>query len=76
MEILYGRSSTIHVKLSDRIRNDVLTEKCNVKEDVVTKIKNNMLIWFGHVKRMDERRLRKDYDTGLDRNAVRGSPRR
>jgi hypothetical protein len=31
-----------------------------VKEDVVTKIEKNMLRWFGHVERMDERRLTKE----------------
>jgi hypothetical protein len=31
-----------------------------VKEDVVTNIEKNMMRWFGHVKRMDERRLTKE----------------
>jgi hypothetical protein len=35
----------------------VIREKCGVKEDVVTKIEKNMLRWFGHVERMDEKRF-------------------
>jgi hypothetical protein len=30
--------SMIGVKLSDRVRNEVIREECGVKEDVVTKI--------------------------------------
>jgi hypothetical protein len=48
-----------------------------VKEDVVTKIEKNMLRWFGHVERMDERRLTKENnEADLDVNAGRGRPRR
>jgi hypothetical protein len=39
----------------------VIREECGVKEDVVNKIKNNMLRWFGHVERMDETRLTKAF---------------
>jgi hypothetical protein len=52
--------SMIGVKLSDRVRNDVIRQECVVKEDEVTKIEKNMLRWFGHVERMDERRLTKE----------------
>jgi hypothetical protein len=42
--------------------------------DAVTKIKTNMLRWFGHVERMDERRLTKgSYETVLSGNIVKGS---
>jgi hypothetical protein len=51
----------IGVKLSDRVRNEVVVrEECSAKKDVVTKIVKNMLRWFGHVERMDERRLTKE----------------
>jgi hypothetical protein len=47
------------------------------KEDVVTKIEKNMLRWFGHVERMDERRLTKEiYKADLGGNAERERPRR
>jgi hypothetical protein len=43
----------------------------------VTKIEKNMLRWFGHIERIDERRLTKEiYDTVMSCNAVRGRPRR
>jgi hypothetical protein len=37
----------IGVKLSDRVRNEVIREEFGGKEDVVTKIENNILRWFG-----------------------------
>jgi hypothetical protein len=43
------------------VRNDVKREECGEKEDVLTKIEENMLRWFGHVERMDERRLTKRF---------------
>jgi hypothetical protein len=67
----------IGVKLSDRVRNDVIREECVVKEDIVTKIEKNMLRWFGHLERMDERRLTKEiYKADLGGIAGRGRPRR
>jgi hypothetical protein len=63
--------------LSDRVRNEVIKEECDVKEDVVIKIEKNMLRWFGHVERMDERRLiKKIYETDVGGNAGRRRPRR
>jgi hypothetical protein len=63
--------------LSDRVKNEVIREECGVKEDVLTKIENNMLRWFGHVERMDERRLTKEiYETDVGGNAGRGRARR
>jgi hypothetical protein len=44
------------------------------KKDVVTKTQKNILRWFGHVERIDEKRLTKEiYEADLD---VRGRPRR
>jgi hypothetical protein len=51
--------SMIGVKLSDRVRNEMIREECGMTEDVVTKIEKNMLRWFGHVERIDEKRLTK-----------------
>jgi hypothetical protein len=46
-------------------------------EDVVIKIEKIMLRWFGHVERMDERRLtKKIYETDVGGNAGRRRPRR
>jgi hypothetical protein len=42
----------------------------------VTKMEKNMLIWFGHVKRMNDKRLTKEiYKADVDGNAGRGRPR-
>jgi hypothetical protein len=69
--------SMIGVKLSGRVRNEVIREECGVKEDVVTKIEKHMLRWFGHVERMDERRLTKEiYEADVGGTAGRGRPRR
>jgi hypothetical protein len=69
--------SMIGVKLSDRVRNEVIRKDYGVKEDVVTKIENNMLRWFGHVERMDERRLTKEiYEADVGGNAGTGRPSR
>jgi hypothetical protein len=69
--------SMIGVKLSDMVRNEVIREECGVKEDVVTKIEKNMLRWFGHVERVDERRLSKEiYEADVGGTARRGRPRR
>ena len=65
------------VTLKDRIRNSVIRERVGVKVDVVTRIERSMLSWFGHVERMDERRLTKQIYTGSVNGCVgRGRPRR
>jgi hypothetical protein len=69
--------SMIGVKLSDKVRNDVIREECGVIENVVTKIAKNMLRWFGHVERINERRLTKEiYEANVGGNAGRERPRR
>jgi hypothetical protein len=48
-----------------------------VKEDVVNKTEKNMLRWFGHIERMDERRLTKEIcEAYVGDNAGRGKLRR
>jgi hypothetical protein len=37
------QESFADVKLSERVRNEVIREECGVKEGVVTKIEKNML---------------------------------
>jgi hypothetical protein len=61
----------------DSARNEVIREECGIKEDVVTKIEMNMLRWFGHVERMNEKRLTKEiYEADVGGNAGRGRRRR
>ena len=65
------------VTLNDRVRNEVIRERCGLKEDVVTKVDKSMLRWFGHVERMSERRLAKGiYVADVSGNAGRGRPRK
>jgi hypothetical protein len=70
-------NSMINGKLRDRVRNEVIGKECGVKQALVTKIEKNMLRWFGHVERVDERRMTKGiYEAVLSGKAVRGRPRR
>jgi hypothetical protein len=49
----------------------VIREEC----ERMCRIEKNMLRWFGHVERMDERRLTKEiYEAGAGGNAGRGRP--
>jgi len=41
----------------DKIKNIDIRETLQQKETIVDKIRKTRLIWFGHVSRMDERRL-------------------
>ena len=41
----------------DKIRNEVTREELGQKETVVDKIRKRRLTWFGHVTRMDDKRL-------------------
>ncbi|CAH0597853.1 unnamed protein product [Chrysodeixis includens] len=68
--------SMLGLKLSDRIRNDAIRERCGVKEDIVTRIEKGMLKWFGHVERMNKRRLTKQiYECSVNGVVGRGRPR-
>ena len=64
------------VTLIDRVRNEIIRERCGLKEDVVTKVEKSILRWFGHVERINERRLTKGiYMADVSGNAGRGRPR-
>ncbi|CAH1645106.1 unnamed protein product [Spodoptera littoralis] len=65
------------LKLSDRVKNSVIRERCGLKDDVVTRIEKGMLRWFGHVERMDESRVTKEvYRADMNGAVGRGRPRR
>ena len=65
------------VTLNDRLRNDVIRDRCGLKEDVVTKVEKGMLRWFGHVGRMDgDRGTKEIYSANVNGNVRRGRPRR
>ena len=59
------------------MRNEIVRERCCLKEDVVSKVEKSMLRWFGYVERMSERRLTKEiYMADVSGNAVRGRPKK
>ena len=65
------------VSRKDRIKNDVIKKEMKVGETVEEEIQRRQLIWYGHVKRMDEKRIPKmtmQYKTTEKRK--RGRPRR
>ena len=45
--------------LSDRIRNEEKHRMANISEDVMVRMKQNVLNWFGHVERMSDGRMAK-----------------
>ena len=54
------------------MRNEIIRERSGFKEDVVTNVEKSMFRWFGHVERMNERRLTKGiYMADVSGNAGR-----
>ena len=43
----------------DKIRNNIIKQKMNVTRSLLEDIKTKQLKWYGHVQRMEERRLPK-----------------
>ncbi|GBP64102.1 hypothetical protein EVAR_51102_1 [Eumeta japonica] len=60
----------------DRCRNSDVTERCGLKEDVVTRVERGMLRWFRHLERMNENKLTKQIYRGnvCDRKVGKGRP--
>ena len=53
----WRRSARISKK--DKIRNTIIKQKMNVTRSLLDDIKTQQLKWYGHVQRMEERRLPK-----------------
>ena len=51
----WRRSGRISRK--DKIRNNIIKQKMNVKRSLLDDIKTKQLQWYGHVQRMEEGRL-------------------
>ncbi|CAD0206332.1 unnamed protein product [Chrysodeixis includens] len=61
-------------EMADQFKSDYFNMP--VHKDVVTRIEKGMLKWFGHVERMNERRLTKQiYECSLNGVVGRGRPR-
>jgi hypothetical protein len=53
------RSSRISIK--DSIRNVTVRQQIGLEETIIKEIEQNRLTWYGHVQRMAEERLSKEY---------------
>lgn len=47
----------IGVSRKERIRNEIIRQRTGQAENIILKIKRRRLTWFGHVERMNEKRL-------------------
>jgi hypothetical protein len=52
MEMYFLRRSARGSRL-EKIRNNVIREKMNIKNSVLDYIRHEQLNWYGHVQRMD-----------------------
>ena len=60
----------------DRVRNEVVRAKTDVRRKLAARVDVNVLRWFGHVERMDnERLLKKVMNAKVDRGSAREKPR-
>ena len=68
--------SMVGVSRSDRIRNDVVRARTDVRQELADRVDMNVLRWFGHVERMDnERLLKKVMNSKVGGRNARGRPR-
>ena len=58
-EMDFWRHSAL-ISRKDKIRNNIIKQKMNVTRSLVDDIKTKQLQWYGHVQRMEERRLPKE----------------
>lgn len=54
-----GVGETFGVSRRSRIRNEATTEMCPWKKNLVMRAEQEMLRWFGHLHRINERKLPK-----------------
>jgi hypothetical protein len=68
---------SIDVRRLDRVRNVDVREACGVNVGVEKMRERSLLRWFGHVRRMDERRVvKRIYESECEGRGRRGRPRR
>ena len=57
----------------DRVRNEVVRARTGVRRELAARVDMNVLRWFGHVERMDNKRLlKKVMNAKVDRRSARG----
>ena len=54
----------------DRVRNEVVRARTDVRREVAARIDKNVLRWIGHVDRMENERLLKKVMIGIKGNPV------
>ena len=60
----------------DRVRNEVVRARTDVRRELAARVDVNVLRWFGHVERMDnERLLKKVMNAKVDGRSAKGRPR-
>ena len=60
----------------DRVRNDTVRERTDVRMNLSARVDANVLRWFGHVERMDgERLLKRLIEARVNGRCVKGKPR-
>ena len=74
-EMKFQRSMT-RVSWLDRIRNEVVRARMDVRRVLATKVDMNVLRWFDHVERKDNERLHKrGMNVRVDGRSSRGRSR-
>ena len=59
----------------DRVRNEVVRARTGVRRELAARVDMNVLRWFGHVERMDNKRLlKKVMNAKVDGRSARGRP--
>ena len=59
----------------DRLRNEYIRNRCDLKNGIGVKVERNVLRWFGHIERMDDERLvKKVYESSVEGGRRRGRP--
>ena len=66
----------VGVSRMDRGRNEVMSRRAEIENELTSRADQRVLRWFGHVERMDEYRLtRRVLMAEVSRGRVRGKPR-
>src|SRR5215469_11704513 len=71
-----GLRSMCGIRVSDRIRNERIRERCRWERGLVLRFEQNILKWYSHVVRMEgERLVGRVMDSWVEGNRGRGRPK-
>ena len=72
----YILRSMTDVSRLDRVRNEVMRARTDVRRELTATVDMNVLRWFGHVERIhNERLLKKVMNVKVEGRSARGRPR-